>query len=140
MRKTVYETINDIAELPTKKDRVEALQKDNNPTIKTILKYCFDPSVKWLLPKGEVPYKPNKNSDQRNMLYSRARELYLFVEGGNPNLRQMRREELFINLLESIDEKDAELICAIKDKEMPMKGYTLKVVMDAFPDLIDAPK
>lgn len=140
MRKTVYETINDIAKLPTKKDRVEALQQDNNPTIKTILKYCFDPSVKWLLPKGEVPYKPNKNSDQRNMLYSRARELYLFVEGGNPNLRQMRREELFINLLESIDEKDAELICAIKDKEMPMKGYTLKVVMDAFPDLIDAPK
>jgi hypothetical protein len=64
-----------------------------------------------------------------------------FVEGGNPNLSKIRRETLFIQLLESIHPKDAILLSSIKDKKIPFKGLTKKIVHQAFPDInIEASK
>ena len=71
------------------------------------------------------------------MLYSVVRKLYLFIEGGNPNLTKMKREQLFINLLESIDKDDAELLVSIKDKKMPYKLITRKFVEKVYPGLIN---
>lgn len=129
---TILEKINNLK----KSERVEALRQNDSQTMRTVLSFCFDPNIKWLLPKGEVPYNKNVNEDQRNMFYSQARTLYLYIEGGNNNLRQMRREQLFIQLLESIDPKDAELIVSIKDKIMPYEGITYNIVKKAFPELL----
>lgn len=60
----------------------------------------------------------------------------MFVEGGNPNLKPVRREFLFIQLLESIDSEDAKLLLAVKEKKLPFKGITEKTVRQAFPDLL----
>ena len=58
------------------------------------------------------------------------------MEGGNPNLKPLRREFLFIQLLESIDSEDAKLLLSVKDKKLPFKGITEKIVRQAFPDLL----
>ncbi len=66
--------------------------------------------------------------------------MYLFLEGGNDNLTPLRREQLFISLLESIDKEDAKLMLAAKDKKIPYKGITTKLVNTAFPGLISQEK
>ena len=119
-----------------KSERPEALRQNDSPTMRTVLAFCFDPNIKWLLPEGEAPFKKNVNEDQRNMFYSQARTLYLYVEGGNRNLTPLRREQLFIQLLESIDPEDATMLVSIKDKKMPYKGITYDIVKEAFPELL----
>ena len=69
------------------------------------------------------------------MLYTEARRLYLFIEGGNPNLTQLKRESMFVDLLQSINPEDAKLLISIKDKKLPYKGLSSKTVLKAFPGL-----
>ena len=61
---------------------------------------------------------------------------YLFVEGGNPNLKPARREYLFIELLESVHDQEAQLLLQIKDKKIKCRGLTYKLVKETFPELI----
>ena len=56
------------------------------------------------------------------------------MRGELPNMTSMRREQLFIQLLEALDPDDAELIIAMKDKSSPYKNLTKKLVMETFPD------
>jgi hypothetical protein len=51
-------------------------------------------------------------------------------------MNQIKRESLFMQLLESVNPKDAELFIAAKDKSMKFKGITKKLVMETFPNLI----
>jgi len=119
-------------------EKVAFLRNNFNPALATVIKYALDPTIKWLLPEGTPPFKPNPHLDQQSALYSEARRLYLFVEGGNPNLNQVRREFLFIQLLENLDAKDAALVAAIKDKKIPYRGINAKLIEQAFPGLLPA--
>ena len=71
------------------------------------------------------------------MLYSEARKFYLFVKDGHPGLTNLKRESLFITMLESVDPKDAELLIGMKDKKLPYKGINVAIVTEAFPGLIN---
>jgi hypothetical protein len=135
MKKSIYNILKECSEPRSVKDRVELLRKNGMPVVQQILKYAFDPNIKFLLPEGKPPYKPNEYVDQEGILFSEARKLYLFVEGGNNNIKPMRREMLFIQFIEGIDKNDAELICAVKDKRLPFKSLTSDVVKQAFPNL-----
>lgn len=118
-------------------EKVKCLQANDNSAMRTILKYALDPNIKWQLPPGDPPYKPQEeNDDLAIILYQEARKLYLFIEGGNPNLRPMKRESLFIDLLQRVDPNDAKMILAFKDKKMPFKGITPEIVNQAYPGLI----
>lgn len=135
MKKSIYNILKECSEPRSVKDRVELLRKNGLPVVQLILKYAFDPNIKFLLPEGKPPFKPNEYVDQEGILFSEARKLYLFIEGGNNNLKPFRREMLFIQFIEGIDKNDAELICAVKDKKLPFKSITSDVVKQAFPNL-----
>ena len=137
MKLGVAEILGKIANLKTKEEKIAALRHVDNFAIRTVLQGAYDKNIKWLLPPGEVPYKKNDLKDLESVLYSEIRKLYLFIEGGNPNLKQLRRETLFIELLESIAPADAELLASIKDKKLPYKGITEAIVKEAFPGLIN---
>jgi hypothetical protein len=124
-------TITDDAE------RVGFLRQNQSTVLHMILRGAFDPTIKWALPSGAPPYKPNDLVDQQHRLFTEARKLYLFVEGGSPNLKQLRRETLYVELLETVDPEDAKLLLAIKDKTLPYPGVTLDIVNKAFPGLIN---
>ena len=102
---------------------------------KAIFGLAYDQNIKWLLPEGEPPFRPTDVLDAEGRLLSELRRLYLFVEGGNPDLTKTRREFLFIQLLESVHPQDAKLLIAMKDRKLPFKGLTKKVAQQAFPDL-----
>lgn len=124
--------------LPNDKERLACLKQNDTPAMRLVLQSALDSRVEWLLPEGDPPYTPNtldQNTEAR--LYTESRKLYLFVKGGNDNLNQVKRETLFIELLQSIDPEDAKLLLACKDKKLPYKNITKKLVQKAFPDFIE---
>jgi hypothetical protein len=135
MKKSIYNILKECSEPRSVSDRVALLQKNAHPVILNILKYAFDPAIKFNLPEGEPPYTPCVYNDQESRLYQEARKLYLFIEGGNPNLTKLKREMLFIQFIEGIDKDDAKLICCMKDKKLPFKSLTADVVKKAFPNI-----
>ena len=128
----------DVAKAKNKKEKKEVLLKHgNNGALKEILKYTYDPNIKFLLPPGNPPYNSVVDETENpTYLYGLVRKLYLFVEGGNPNLKSQRREYLFIELLESIHPKEAEILLQMKDKKLKCNGLTYNLVKETFPRLI----
>ena len=136
MKMSVYQILKKADELESLQERKAFLLQNDSPAIHTILKCVYDPNIKFLLPKGKAPYKPTEFDRQEGRLYSEMRKMYLFIEGGNPNLTQIKREQIFIDLLESIDRQDAELLVAVKDKKLPFKNITRNLVEKTYPGLI----
>ena len=132
---SVAKTFAKINELKKKEERISALKQNNNLAVRTFLAGWFDPKVKFLLPEGVPPYKESKFDEPKALLQEIPR-FYLFVEGGNPNLKQIRREQIFIEMLERINADDAKLLISMKDKKCPFKGITKDVVNEAIPGLI----
>ena len=60
----------------------------------------------------------------------------MYLLGNKPELTRLKRESLFIGLLESIDKRDAELLIKVKDQKLP-RTISTKVVNLAFPGLIN---
>ena len=117
--------------------RREFIYQNDSLPLRALLKYCYDPKIKFLLPEGPAPYKPTDHVESQGMLYSEVKKLYLFIENGHPTLSQVKREHIFITLLESLDKDDAELLVHVKDKKLPYKLITKKFVEKTFPGLLD---
>ena len=128
----------DIAKAKSITERKKILLEHGSNPIKELLKYAFHPDIKFLLPEGAPPYKTVGSPDEYNptYLYPNIRKLYLFVEGGNEGLTTLRREQLFIQLLEELHPKEAEVVIQVKDKKLKYRGLTYKLVKETFPDLI----
>lgn len=137
MKLSLSEILNNASEFDKKQDRINYLRANDSPALRALLKYAYDEKVKFLLPEGDPPYKPNELPDQEGILYSELRRLYLFIEGGNPNLKPVRREYLFVQLLETVNKDDAKLLLAVKDKKIPYKGITKKFVEELYPGLLE---
>lgn len=135
MKLAVFEILDKVSKLKTDQEKIFALQNNNCPGLLTVLQGAFDDRIKWALPEGEPPYKPSEAPDTHNVLHAEIRKMYLFIEGGNPGLKQLRREALFIELLESVHPGDAKILLSIKEKKTPVKGLTKTIVQQAFPGL-----
>ncbi len=132
---TIFE---DIAKAKSITERKKILLEHGSNPLKELLKYAFHPDIKFLLPEGAPPYKTVGSPDEYNptYLYPNIRKLYLFVEGGNDGLTTLRREQLFVQLLEELHPKEAEVLIQVKDKKLKYRGLTYKLVKETFPDLI----
>ena len=63
-------------------------------------------------------------------------KFYNFIKGGNDQLKSLRRETMFINILEGLHPLDAEILCLVKDKELETKyKITKEIVQEAYPDV-----
>lgn len=132
----IYEILENTSKKKTEEEKVAYLQEHaDNATLQTILVGAFYPDVRWALPPGMPPYTPCDPVNAESFLYTQAKRLYIFAEGGS-NLNNLRREALFIELLESVHPKDAEVVLAMKDKTLPY-GITPQLVNKAFPGLLN---
>ena len=130
------EVLDKVAKAKTKKQKVELLRQHNTDALRMVLKSSFDPRIEWDLPEGDVPYTPNDAPEgtEHNMLVHEARTLYHYIKGGNPQLTQNRRENMFIQLLEGLHQDEAEIVVSAKDKGLhrKYKGLSANVVREAF--------
>lgn len=136
MRLSISEILKKTQELKAREEKIAWLRKNDGVTLRTVLKYMYDPSIKCLLPPGMPPYKPSQFPDSQGVLYAETKRLRIFYEGnGYDNLNQLKREALFIGLLENLDAEDSKLVVDMKDKKS-YKGITKRTVREAFPDLL----
>jgi hypothetical protein len=136
MKYSISEILNICSKLPNE-EKVKCLVQNDTAAMRAVLQYALDPRVEWLLPIGAPPYKPCEFPDQEGNLFRDIRKLNLFVRGGDhPTMHILKRETLFIQFIETLDPADAALICSIKDKKLPYKGITAKIVNQAYPGLI----
>ena len=123
-----------------KKGKIELLSQYKRDDVKALLIWNFDKEIKSALPEGEVPYKKNEapiNSGGHTRLVHEWRTLYNYIRGGNDKLSQMKRETMFVQLLEGLHESEAELLMLVKDKRLQSKyRITRAVVEDVFKDIV----
>jgi hypothetical protein len=129
------EFLEKVGKLKRTQEKIDELRVNDTFALRVILQAAYDSNVKFALPEGEPPYKPNELVDQQHILHKDARLIQYFVQGFYPDLNQTKRESMFIEFLERLDPKDAKLLCQIKDKK-PIKGITLQHVTEALPGLI----
>ena len=76
------------------------------------------------------------DSQGRTTIRREYKNFYHFVKGGNDSMSGVRRETMFINVLEGLHPLEAEIVCLIKDKKLSDKyKITKEVVAEAYPDI-----
>ena len=161
-----YEVLEAASKMRSKANKVKVLQQYGDMSLKAILIWNFDETIKTLLPDGPVPYGSNKEdelstgslSDRINDAVGKMNEIgsnslgsqdqgfttirkeyvkfYNFLQGGNPTLSSLRRETMFIDILQGLHPLEAEILCLVKDKRLETKYKVSKdVVSEAFPDI-----
>mgnify|MGYP001329090344 FL=1 len=65
-----------------------------------------------------------------------SKHFYRFIKGGEDSMNQMRRETMFINILQGLHPLEAEIITLCKDKRLgEVYKITKEVVAEAYPDI-----
>jgi hypothetical protein len=137
MKLLISEVIKKASNAKTKAEKIKILRDNNSQALRSVLKWNFDPNIISDLPEGEVPFSRNDApiGTEHTMLEREARNLWRFIKGAN-TLTNMKRETLFIQLLEGLHESEADIICLVKDKELQSKfRITHAVVKEAFPEI-----
>jgi hypothetical protein len=160
----VFEVLELASKQRSNAKKVEVLKTYEHDALKAIFIWNFDKSVVSLLPEGEVPYGDlnDQNVYSGSLSENLSREssggesatgqdldgrgktslrreyqnLYHYIKGGNDSLTSIRREMMFINLLQGLHPKEAEVIILTKDKNLSDKyKITLDNVKEAYPDV-----
>jgi hypothetical protein len=161
-----FEVLNLVSKQRSNAKKVELLKRYEHPSLKSIFIWNFDESIISVLPQGEVPYAATSeqnsfsgtlsekindavdkmgelgtnslgSQDQgRSSIRKEYEKFYNFVKGGNDGLSSLRRESMFINILQGLHPLEAEIVCLIKDKKLETKyKITKEIVSQAYPDI-----
>ena len=162
----VYEVFEACSKQKTKAKKIEVLKTYAHDSVMAVLIWNFDETIVSLLPEGEVPYGNTREdnsvtgslSDKINDAVGMMREsgssslgsqdqgkasiraeytkFYNFLKGGNDGLSSLRRETMFINILEGLHPLEAEILVLVKDKRLTDKyKITKEVVSLAYPQI-----
>ena len=162
-----FEVFDAASKQRTKAKKIEVLQRYAHDSIMALLIWNFDETAISVLPPGEVPYGNNKEdnmvtgtlSDKINDAVDKMGEMgsnslgsqdqgqasirkeytkfYNFLKGGNDKLSSLRRETMFINILEGLHPLEAEILILVKDKKLESKyKITKEVVSAAYPEIV----
>ena len=128
------EVLEFVSKQRTKAKKVEALKEYDTDALRAILIWNYEAVS--MLPEGQVPYSPNEapKGTEHQQLSTEYKRLYHFVKGGNDALKPLRRESMFIQLLEGLHEDEAALLCKVKDRRLE-EDYkiNLDIIKEAFP-------
>ena len=161
-----YEVLDAASKQRTKAKKIEVLKTYAHDSIMAVLIWNFDESIVSLLPEGEVPYGNTREdnsmtgtlSDKINDAVGKMNEMgsnslgsqdqgkasirkeyakfYNFIKGGNDTLSSLRRETMFINILEGLHPLEAEILVLVKDKRLSEKyKITKDIVSAAYPQI-----
>lgn len=133
----VHEVIDQVRKARTKEKKIALLKKHESWALKDILRGTFDSTIEWNLPGGEPPYTPTEAHSAPANLLKEHKQFVYFVKGlrESNRLTPVKRESIFIGLIEGIDPEDAKLVINMINKEKP-NGITRPVIEEAFPGLL----
>ena len=141
----VHEILEAVDSERVKAKKLEILKTYGDDSFKMTMIWNFDESVVSMLPEGNVPYQPvesdvqaslDKGLPQRSTIRNTARQFYRFVKGGDDAMNKIKRESLFINILETLPPPEAEILVLVKDKALNTKyNITKELVAEAYPEI-----
>ena len=161
-----FEVLDAASKQRSKARKVEVLRRYAHDSLLTLFIWNFDETAISLLPPGDVPYGNTREdnsmtgtlSDKINDAVGKMGEMgskslgsqdqgkasirkeytkfYNFIKGGNDSLSSLRRETMFINILEGLHPLEAEILILVKDKKLAEKyKITKEVVSEAYPQI-----
>ena len=161
-----FEVLDAASKQRSKAKKVEVLQRYAHDSLLTLFIWNFDDTALSVLPPGDVPYGNTREdnsmtgtlSDKINDAVDKMGEMgskslgsqdqgkasirkeytkfYNFIKGGNTSLSSLRRETMFINILEGLHPLEAEILVLVKDKKLTEKyNITKEVVSEAYPQI-----
>jgi len=144
MEYLVSELFDIIEKKPTYQEKLNLLRQYNIDVVRAILRFNYDYNLVFNLPPGEPPF--NKITDRpigfnQTTLQQEMRRMYIWVNNTDLNVAQLKRESLFINMLEGLHHTEAEVMCLVKDRNLETKypSLTYELVNEAYPGLLPLP-
>ncbi len=141
MNSNVFDVLEVANKFKTKQERADVLKANDSFALKSVLQLAFHPNVVAALPEGPPPFKrAEKQQDDyhRGFIHAEARKFGYLVDQPGQNMTRMKRENIFITILESLPGAEADMLVAAKDKKLHKlyKGITADVAKLAFPDIL----
>ena len=145
------EVFQRVSNAKTRAQKIEILQEYKSPALTKLLLCNFAKSVRFCFPSGQTPYTPQerpKGVDHQYM-YTEHRLIEKFIAKRvngvvyygcsgttRPRIQQLKKENLWLQLLEGLHPDEATVMDLIKDKDLTSKyKITKQNVIDAFPEL-----
>ena len=138
--RSLAEIVTDARALSTIAEKAQFLKANNSKELRNILILMYDGRFTFDLPTTPPPYRPSVVNESHGLLYREARKLSYFVNEmkDGENLDRVRKESLFIQMLESVDKDDALLLLQMLAKE-PYPDLPVEAIHEAFGPIIQNP-
>lgn len=147
----ISEVLQRVSNAKTKATKVEILQEYKSPALTKVLLCNFADTINFVFPNGKTPYTPNDKPKgvQHKLLFTEQRLLDKFITKTvngvtyygcsgtpKPRVQQLKKEHMWIQLLECLHSEEAELLDLMKDGDLTKRyKITKQNVVDAFPEL-----
>lgn len=138
-RQLVSEVLEKASKIVKKSDRIAYLQANKSPGLLDILRINYDDTIVSMLPEGAPAYQQDDapKGYEYSILNKEYKKFKYFFKGPVAlAMKPLKRESMFLKLLETLNKEEAELLVAAKDKSLAIKGITKILIRDAFPNLI----
>ena len=147
----ISEVLQRVSNAKVKKEKVAILQEYKSPALTKVLLCNFAKSITFMFPSGKTPFTENEvpKGINHQILFTEHRLLEKFIKKNvngvivygcsgqpRPSIQQLKKESLWIQLLEALHPEEAELLDIVKDKKLTEKyKITKQNVIEAFPEL-----
>ena len=136
-RRDIHEILEEFAKAKGKPAKMEVLRLNNSPALQDVIRGSMDKPITWMLPEGTPPFTEAPAGSVPSNLQKQNKMFTYFVKGGKgTNFKQMKREQIFIGVLEGIHPLDAQIVISMINKKVPVKGLTRAIVNEVFPHLL----
>ena len=130
------EILTKVNNAKTKDKKIAVLKENDSEPLRMLIKASFDPKIEWVLPEGDTPYKANEAPEgtEHTLLSQEVKRVWHFIKGADNQTPRMKKETMFIQMLEGLHKNEAEVLCHTKDKilHQKYKGLSDNVVKTAF--------
>jgi hypothetical protein len=138
--KNIYEIFDEFEAAGSKEDKINVLKNNLSQVLVDVLILAYHPKYEWLVNEMPIKYKlPDVlPGSSFSSLSKELRKFYMF-QRGEPTAEKLtdkRREELLLQILESLEFREAEVVIGIFSKDLGVKGLDYKFIKKVFPDIL----
>ena len=135
MALSIAEVLEEVGKAKTREEKRDVLKNNDSWALKALLQQNFHPDAKWLIPPGKPPYQESTSSADTSLMFE-AKKLDYYTDPSPHRLPNVKRESMFISLLERLSPDEYKILIDIKNQKQSYKGLTYKHVKDTWPDLL----
>ncbi len=140
--KQIYEIFEEFEAMEMPEEKIQVLRNNATYALKMVLLGTFRPDIQFdveIPPYKKVEMPPGMSYSS---LQTELRRVYLFEKGNPkrpPGLTPARQRDILIQILETLEEKEAMVFAGMLRKDLGVPGLTAEVAEQAFPGLMAQP-